>query len=283
MVAMLLRQEYHKRYSGISMFVWLLYFTGFTWLKFCRLPLVCVWKNIESALALTLAVFISCSVVAAPVEDWSMERAEMVRQLRAYGISNEPVLRAMGVVRRHCFIPAAFRNRLTAYGDHPCKIGFDQTISQPYIVAYMTAAIMPKQGEKILEIGTGSGYQAAVLAELGARVFTIEIVPELGWHARAALAAEGYSSVRTRIGDGYQGWPEHAPFDAIIVTCAPESVPQALVSQLRDGGRMIVPVGPVTGEQRLVILGKQNGRVTMENDLPVRFVPMVKPQAVEQP
>ncbi len=108
-------------------------------------------------------------------------------------------------------------------------------------------------------------------------------MPELGEHARAALAAEGYASVKTRIGDGYQGWPEHAPFDAVIVTCAPEAVPPALVSQLRDGGRMIVPVGPVTGEQRLVILRKQNGKVKMENDLPVRFVPMVKPKASEQP
>lgn len=239
--------------------------------------------SIELGLALALGAFIGCSAAVGPVEDWRMERSAMVRQLRAYGISNEPVLRAMSAVRRHCFIPASFRDRRIAYGDHPCKIGFEQTISQPYIVAYMTAAIMPKQGEKILEIGTGSGYQAAVLAELGARVFSIEIVPELGEHARAALAAEGYASVKTRIGDGYQGWPEHAPFDAVIVTCAPEAVPPALVSQLRDGGRMIVPVGPVTGEQRLVILRKQNGKVKMENDLPVRFVPMVKPKASEQP
>jgi protein-L-isoaspartate(D-aspartate) O-methyltransferase len=232
-------------------------------------------------LVLALGALAGCPAGGEPADDWAAERAEMVRQLRTYGIRDEALLRAMAAVRRHRFIPEPFRNRRTAYGDHPCSIGHDQTISQPYIVAYMTAALAPRAGDKILEIGTGSGYQAAVLAELGAEVFTIELIPELGEHARAALAAEGYGRVRVRIGDGYQGWPEHAPFDAIIVTCAPEAVPPALVEQLRDGGRMIVPVGPVHGPQRLVILRKSGGQIHAEDDLPVRFVPMVRPVTSE--
>ena len=151
---------------------------------------------------------------------------------------------------------------------------YQQTISQPYIVAYMTEKLALKPGEKVLEIGTGSGYQAAVLAECGADVYTIEIIPELARHARAALDAEGYGHVRVKAGDGYKGWPEEAPFDAVIVTCAPEEVPAALVEQVKEGGRMILPLGTVF--QRLVILRKKDGRVHQENDLPVRFVPMVR-------
>lgn len=208
-------------------------------------------------------------------EDWPEERAAMVRELKGYGIRDESVLRAMSRVRRHRFIPERYRSRRTAYGDYPCPIGFDQTISQPYIVAYMTEKMAISPGEKVLEIGTGSGYQAAVLAELGARVFSIEIIPELADHARRALAEEGYGEkVQVLTGDGYKGWPEHAPFDVIIVTCAPAEVPQNLVKQLTDGGRMIVPVG--VGVQRLVILKKQGGRVVQTDDLPVRFVPMVR-------
>jgi protein-L-isoaspartate(D-aspartate) O-methyltransferase len=201
-------------------------------------------------------------------------RGEMVRQLRAYGIKDESVLRAMARVRRHVFIPEPFRNAATAYGDHPCPIGHDQTISQPYIVAYMTERLNLKKGEKVLEIGTGSGYQAAVLAECGADVFSIEIVPELAEHAKQALKVVGFERVRVLTGDGYKGWPEHAPFDAVIVTCAPEDVPQALKDQLAEGGRMIVPVGKWS--QRLVILRKQAGKIIKQDDLPVRFVPMVR-------
>ena len=228
------------------------------------------------SLALAFGSLATCAPVADAADDWSMERANMVRQLRAYGVSDEPLLRAMAAVRRHCFIPESFRHRATAYADRPCAIGHDQTISQPYIVAYMTAAIKPRAGEKILEIGTGSGYQAAVLAELGAGVCSIEIIPELAEHARKALAAEGFGRVHVRTGDGYKGWPEHAPFDAIIVTCAPDAVPDALVGQLSENGRMIVPVGPVAGSQRLVILRKSKGSLRKEDDLPVRFVPMVR-------
>ena len=206
---------------------------------------------------------------------WDARRQDMVRQLRSYGITNAQVLAAMGKVRRHVYIPEKFRNPRTAYGDHPCPIGFDQTISQPFIVAYMTEVIGPRPGEKILEIGTGSGYQAAVLAECGAEVYTIEIIPELARHAETVLRAEGYADrVHVRAGDGYQGWPEHAPFDRIIVTCAPEEIPPALVAQLKEGGRMILPVGEL-GDQHLVILTKCAGMVEKKDDLPVRFVPMV--------
>lgn len=207
--------------------------------------------------------------------DWADERANMVGILRLYGIKDARVLAAMSKVRRHMFIPENYRSRLDAYGDHPCPIGHDQTISQPYIVAYMTEKINPKPGEKVLEIGTGSGYQAAILAECGAEVYSIELIPELAQHARTALANEGYKKVHVLTGDGYKGWPEHCPFDAIIVTCAPEDMPRALVDQLKDGGRMILPLG--AGFQRLVILRKKDGKIIQEDDLPVRFVPMVKP------
>lgn len=207
--------------------------------------------------------------------DWADERVNMVKILRVYGIKDERVLAAMSKVRRHMFIPENYRSRRDAYGDHPCPIGYDQTISQPYIVAYMTEKINPKPGEKILEIGAGSGYQAAILAECGAEVYSIELIPDLAQHARTVLASEGYKKVHVLTGDGYKGWPEHRPFDAIIVTCAPEDMPRALVDQLKDGGRMILPLG--AGFQRLVILRKKDGKIIQEDDLPVRFVPMVKP------
>ena len=207
--------------------------------------------------------------------DWLTEREAMVKVLRIHGVKDERVLAAMSKVRRHLFIPAEYRNREDAYGDYPCPIGHHQTISQPFIVAYMTERINPKAGDKVLEIGTGSGYQAAVLAECGAEVYSIEIIPELARHARAVLAAEGYSKARVLTGDGYKGWPEYSPYDAIIVTCAPDDVPPELLKQLKDGGRMILPVG--AGSQRLVILRKIKGKIIKEDDLPVRFVPMVKP------
>ena len=205
---------------------------------------------------------------------WAVQRQAMVAQLKVYHITNTCILTVMGKVRRHEFIPASFRNRNDAYADGPCPIGYRQTISQPYIVAYMTEKLALKPGDKVLEIGTGSGYQAAVLAECGADVYTIEIIPELVRHARAALDAEGYRRVHILAGDGYKGWPEYSPFDAIIVTCAPDEVPKVLVDQLKEGGRLIAPVG--RGSQRLVILHKQCGQVEQEEDLPVRFVPMVR-------
>lgn len=205
--------------------------------------------------------------------DEQEQRNAMVAVIRRQGVKNERVLEAMGKVRRHVFIPEAYRTR-DAYGDHPCPIGYGQTISQPFIVAYMTQRIAVESGLRILEIGTGSGYQAAVLAELGAEVYSIEIVPGLADHARAVLAAEGYENVKVKKGDGYKGWLEHAPFDAIIVTCAPDEIPLALMEQLKDGGRMVLPVG--SGIQQLVILEKTGDTFREIPDLYVRFVPMVK-------
>ena len=187
------------------------------------------------------------------------------------GITNVQVLAAMYKVPRHEFVPPALRAQ--AYEDHPLPIGYEQTISQPFIVAFMTEKLEPKRTDKVLEIGTGSGYQAAVLAELVGEVFTIEIVEPLAHRAAADLKRLGYTNVRVRAGDGYKGWPEAAPFDAVIVTCAPEQVPQPLVDQLKDGGRMIIPVGPV-GDQKLYVLRKQGGKAEQRAVLPVRFVPM---------
>lgn len=206
-------------------------------------------------------------------DEWAGSRARMMEKLRAYRIKDARVLDAMARVRRHVYIPEARRRLADPYGDHPCPIGHDQTISQPFIVAYMTEKMKLVKGEKVLEIGTGSGYQAAILAEMGVDVYSIEIIPELAEHARKALAAEGYGKVHVLTGDGYKGWLEHSPFDAIIVTCAPEKMPQALVDQLAEGGRMILPLGGFT--QRLVILRKKDGKIRKEDDLAVRFVPMV--------
>jgi len=203
-----------------------------------------------------------------------MQRKRMVAVIEANGVKDERILKAMGKVRRHLYIPESHRDLRDAYGDHPCPIGHGQTISQPFIVAYMTQRIAAKPGMCILEVGTGSGYQAAVLAELGAQVYTIEIVPELAVHARTVLRAEGYTNVVVKTGDGYQGWPEHAPYDAIIVTCAPEEIPEKLVEQLKDGGRMILPVG--AGIQQLVVLEKTGNTFHEIPDIYVRFVPMVK-------
>jgi protein-L-isoaspartate(D-aspartate) O-methyltransferase len=157
--------------------------------------------------------------------------------------------------------------------DYPLPIGHGQTISQPFIVAFMTEAIRPQPGEKILEIGAGSGYQAAILAQMGADVYTVEIVELLAEMARQTLERLGYKNAHVKHGDGYRGWPEHAPFDAIIVTCAPDKIPTPLVEQLRDGGRMIIPVGGGMN-QELVLLRKQDGKIEKQSVLPVRFVPM---------
>lgn len=186
-------------------------------------------------------------------------------------IRNQRVLEAMRTVPRHEFVPTALRNE--AYGDHPLPIGHEQTISQPYIVAFMTERLNPLPTDRILEIGTGSGYQAAVLAELAGEVYSIEIVEPLGRAARETLSRLGYKNVHVRVGDGYKGWAEAAPFDAIIVTCAPDHIPQPLVDQLREGGRMIIPVGR-RFQQDLHLLIKENGKVRETSVLPVRFVPM---------
>jgi len=206
-------------------------------------------------------------------KDYTAERDAMVRLISIYGVRDSRVLDAMRRVRRHMYIPVSFRWNCNPYGDFPCPIGYGQTISQPYIVAYMTEKMKLEKNEKVLEIGTGSGYQAAVLAELVTAVYSIEIVKELHEHAKTVLKTEGYTNVHLLRGDGYKGWAAHAPYDVIIVTCAPKEVPQALVEQLKEGGRMIVPVG--SWSQRLVILRKKKGKIVREDDLGVRFVPMV--------
>jgi protein-L-isoaspartate(D-aspartate) O-methyltransferase len=213
---------------------------------------------------------------AAPAVDdaFAPARQRMVaEQLAGPGrdITNARVLTAMGKVPRHEFVPEHLRS--DAYRDWPLPIGFGQTISQPYIVAFMTGQLDPQPKDRVLEVGTGSGYQAAVLAELVQQVYTIEIVDDLARRAAADLRRLGYTNVQVRAGDGFAGWPEAAPFDAIIVTCAPEKVPSPLIAQLRDGGRMIVPVGP-TWDQALVLLRKHDGKLERHAVLPVRFVPM---------
>jgi protein-L-isoaspartate(D-aspartate) O-methyltransferase len=177
----------------------------------------------------------------------------------------------MEKVPRHEFVPQELRK--DAYKNGPLPIDYDQTISQPYVVAFMTEQLEPRPTDRVLEIGTGSGYQAAVLAELVREVYTIEIIEPLAKRAEADLKRLGYTNVFVRAGDGYKGWPEAAPFDSIIVTCAPEKVPQPLVAQLKDGGRMIIPVGG-TPDQQLVLLRKQGERLEKRTVLPVRFVPM---------
>jgi protein-L-isoaspartate(D-aspartate) O-methyltransferase len=192
-------------------------------------------------------------------------------QMEARGISDPATLATLRAVPRHEFLPLRLREE--AYGDYPLPIGHGQTISQPYVVAFMTEAIRPKPGEKILEIGAGSGYQAAVLAQMGADVYTIEIVGPLAEMAQQTLERLGYTNAHVKHGDGYRGWPEHAPFDAIIVTCAPDKIPPDLIAQMKDGGRMIIPVGGGM-EQELILLRKNGDRVEKQSVLPVRFVPM---------
>ena len=209
-------------------------------------------------------------------ENFQQARQAMVsRQLQGRDITDPRVLAAMGRVPRQRFVPEALASQ--AYGDHPLPIGWGQTISQPYIVALMTQWAEVHPGDKVLEVGTGSGYQAAVLAELTDKVFTIELLPELARQAAARLKALGYGRVQVKCGDGYQGWPEEAPFDAIVVTAAAEQVPEALERQLAEGGRLVIPLGPAGGAQTLVRWRKVKGKLVEEVSLPVRFVPLVHP------
>ncbi|MCL4233907.1 MAG: protein-L-isoaspartate(D-aspartate) O-methyltransferase [Deltaproteobacteria bacterium] len=208
--------------------------------------------------------------------DDQVQRDRMVRtQVEARGVKDPLVLAAMRKVPRHRFVPANVRG--AAYDDMPLSIGSEQTISQPYIVAFMTEAARLKRGDRVLEIGTGSGYQAAVLAEITDRVFTIEIICDLADRARTTLQTLGYEKIEVRCGDGYQGWKEHAPFDAIIVTAAPPEIPKPLIEQLAEGGRLVLPVGPNPEAQELVRLTKVGGELKRETLLPVRFVPLTGP------
>jgi len=218
--------------------------------------------------------FRNCSSAENP-DEYTRLREHMVdRQIRARGVRDKLVLAAMLAVPRHLFVPP--EQRRMAYEDMPLPIGEGQTISQPYIVGFMTEALELEPDDRVLEIGTGSGYQAAVLAELVKDVYTIEIIPILGNTAGRLLDELGYTGVHVRIGDGYAGWPEEAPFDAVIVTCAPDNIPQSLIDQLAEGGRLIVPVGSEYSAQYLIRGVKRNGRLETEKMLPVRFVPMVR-------
>jgi protein-L-isoaspartate(D-aspartate) O-methyltransferase len=206
---------------------------------------------------------------------FAVQRERMVRQqIERRGITNQRTLAALRKVERHRFVPPVYQSR--AYGDYPLPIGSGQTISQPYVVAFMTELLNLDPSDRVLEVGTGSGYQAAVLAEICKEVYSIEIMESLGNAAAAQLKKQGYENVHIKIGDGYLGWKEHSPFDAIIVTCAPTRIPTPLKEQLAEGGRMIIPVGE-TGIQQLVLMVKKEGKLSEENVLPVRFVPMLKP------
>ena len=220
-----------------------------------------------------------CAGAARALDSFEDARQAMVaRQLQRRDITDPRVLVAMGTVPRHRFVPGAMASR--AYGDYPLPIGEDQTISQPYIVALMTQWAEVAPGDQVLEVGTGSGYQAAVLAELTDRVFSIEIRPELARQAAARLQDLGYGRVRVRSGDGYQGWPEAAPFDAILVTAAAPRVPPTLTAQLKEGGRLVIPLGPPGGAQTLMRYRRVQGKLVEEASVAVRFVPLVRPPAL---
>ncbi len=210
------------------------------------------------------------------LDPFAEARERMVReQIEARGVRDPAVLAAMRAVPRHKFVPERYLDQ--AYADHPLPIGYGQTISQPYIVALMTEALKVKPGDKVLEIGTGSGYQAAVLAEMGVEVYTVEIIPELARSAEERLRELGYTNVRALNADGYNGWPEHAPYDAIIVTAAPDHLPQPLVEQLKPGGRLVIPIGPSGSVQTLwLFVKREDGELDAFNMGAVRFVPLVR-------
>ena len=218
-----------------------------------------------------------CSIhmyIVLMAQDFEKLRHQMVEgQIKARNIKSELVLEAMLKVPRHLFVPENMQKH--AYDDSPLPIGLGQTISQPYIVAFMTEWLEPSPGMKILEIGTGSAYQTAILAQLGCDVYTIEVLENLVIGAKNVLDELNLNNVNVKHGNGYLGWPEEAPFDAIIVTAAPEEIPEKLLEQLKDGGRMIVPVGPVHSTQFLKLITKKSSKIIENNLLPVRFVPMV--------
>lgn len=230
-----------------------------------------------SRIRITVFLFLSFMFME-PVsgqDRYAAARERMVKQqLSDRGIKDKATLAAMLKVRRHLFVPAGQMSE--AYDDGPLPIGYGQTISQPYMVAYMTEAIRPVKGMKVLEIGTGSGYQAAVLAEIVDSVFTIEIVEPLGKQSAKLLKSLGYGNVQVRIGDGFAGWPQHGLYDAIIVTAAAEDIPPPLAAQLKEGGRLIIPIGKPGQVQTLVLATKIKSKLVKTNLFPVRFVPFTR-------
>jgi protein-L-isoaspartate(D-aspartate) O-methyltransferase len=220
-----------------------------------------------------ILLMISGTVFCQTVDQHESVRNRMVdEQIAARGISDQATLRAMRKVPRHLFVPAMLAKE--AYSDRPLPIGYSQTISQPFVVAYMTELVKPAKGKKALEIGTGSGYQAAVLAEIVDTVYTIEIVPELARESAARLKILGYQNIVAKYGDGYKGWPGHGPFDIIIVTAAADHIPQPLKDQLADGGRLVMPVGNPANVQELILLTKRKGKITEQRLEQVFFVPL---------
>jgi protein-L-isoaspartate(D-aspartate) O-methyltransferase len=218
------------------------------------------------------------AVTVAPMtggDAFSVQREQMVRQIEDRGVRSPDTLRVMRATLRHLFVPTDLQSR--AYEDRPLPIGYDVTISQPYIVALMTELLEPAKPHRVLEIGTGSGYQAAVLAQLVGHVYTIEIVPALAQSAQQTLRRLGYSNVSVRQGDGYRGWPEEAPFDRVILTASPPEIPQTLVDQLARGGRLVAPVGRPGGQELVLIEKKADGTLRRRSVGPVAFVPM-KPE-----
>jgi protein-L-isoaspartate(D-aspartate) O-methyltransferase len=229
-------------------------------------------RSVAQSLIVAAIAASGCGQKAPPVSDFAAQRQQMVQQqLMTRGINDQRVLAAMAKVPREEFVPPD--SRAASYEDGPLPIGYAQTISQPYMVAFMTEQLRLKPSDRVLEVGTGSGYQVAILAELVSEIYSIEIVEPLAKNAEATLQRLGYKNVHLKIGDGYKGWPETAPFDAIIVTCAPDKVPQPLVDQLKDDGRMVIPVGDRFAQQ-LYLLEKKNGQLKQSATLPVRFVPM---------
>jgi protein-L-isoaspartate(D-aspartate) O-methyltransferase len=230
------------------------------------------------ALALALAVCLSCQTGSrGPVESYADARKRMVEvQIEARGVEDERVIAAMLAVPRHEFIPEQYRHY--AYHDSPVPIGNGQTISQPYIVALMTEELSLGAADRVLEVGTGSGYQAAVLAEIVQEVYTIEIVEPLAREAEERLKDLGYDNVKIKVGDGYEGWEEYAPYDRVIVTCAPTKIPQPLIDQMKEGGIMVIPVGSA-GFQYLYRVKKYMGEAQTEEVIPVSFVPLTGPHA----
>ena len=224
--------------------------------------------------AFTLIILLSSSVLSFAEDEYVLKREQMVEHdIKARGVKDPVVLRVMAMVPRHLFVDASYQDK--AYGDHPLPIGEGQTISQPYVVALMTEALRLRPTDRVLEIGTGSGYQAAVLARIVKEVYTIEIRKPLVVKAEKTLADLGYRNVRVKFADGYFGWEEFAPFDAIIITAAANHIPPPLIKQLKEGGRLIVPLGSTVYYQTLTLATKRKGELAVEQLSPVAFVPMV--------
>lgn len=234
-----------------------------------KMRINCFW----GMLVVFNSLFVVCSQTS--TNNYKLQRWAMVeKQIAERGINNALVLNAFRQVERHLFVPENMQKN--AYNDSPLPIGYRQTISQPYIVAYMTEALRPNSKMRVLEIGTGSGYQAAILGELCHEVYSIEIVEALAARSKKLLDSLGYKNIYVKHGDGYKGWPQHAPFDAIIVTCAPSNIPQPLIEQLAEGGKMIIPAGEPEN-QVLYLLEKRKGEIIKSQKLYVRFVPMLRP------